>query len=574
MKAFLVWTLSFLLAWEPFAFSASKTFDSDMKNYLETTHLTQKRLTLREFYNANATRFPKELREALKPMLEKMGSYVLPKFDVTKVKGPEGEAAYRFSAQQDGKSVSFVVFNGGDKMDIRVNGQSIAKSDHLTLAQYFEKFGMTQPQATETLGQRQPASTLRGVLSAQQIQRMNKSMQRQYFQQLRGLMESIEAAQNAFGYGKGKTSSTLTIKADKYAVLFALLNPEASAQTGPDSGASCVAGGYVTTVGWNSGRINPQTGKVEPGWSCGSDGHGGVASEMRGRCAAGEFLCNPVLYGSGQSNCSPVGADTTKFCNHVVSGSDIPDLSKNRAEFNQLKTKAENQAQMLLSKCASNHFSAGQLNSDQQWTCHNLQDRYSTIESWSCANTSFAQKYQKLCADAVFNPPTVTPPPVVQQPPAATQPPQLPTKDPQGNWYCDSLPGDMKLGPIDNSACPNHQQINRTQCMDRKGTAQDAYQCVCYDGEVANGFKCSPHQDTADNSGVSHHRRQRTPPPQAKGPNWWIIAGAALAGLGLFYWIDKSTMKSNFDYMSSVYTATSTTTVTTLPTPRSDPGVR
>lgn len=597
MKAFLSatlsWTLSFLLAWEPFALAASKTFDADLKNFVTQTGLTQKRLTLNELYKLNYGFLPKDAREGFKPDAQ-MGNYLLPKFDVTRVKGPDGEEAYQFSASQDGKAISFMIVNGPEKIFLRVNGQNVSLSDHITLAEYFKKFGLNDQQIAQTGNNRGPASSGGKLLSAEQIMRMGKAQQIKYFKQLRDLMQSMEETQNAMGLGGKKTSSDARVPSDKYSILFVLLNPDAQAQSS-DNGHDCVAAGYTSTVSWNSKRIDPQTGKVVPGYSCGSDGNGGVPAQYRGSCTQqNQFLCNPVLYGDGGGHalCAPAGADTTKFCNTIVKGNDIPDLSKNRDEFNALKSKAEAQATLLLNACAANKFQADQIRKDQAWTCQNLRERYTTVESWNCANADFAKGYPKLCKDSTFNPPQAPQPPVAEQPPVAPQPPQPPvtppSQSPDGSWYCDSLPGDMFYPQINTCPMPGADPDQSATCLDRKSggplsdktPAMPATLCKCVSGSMTQDFRCSAQPgNTADGSdSSSHHHAKKTPPPKPKGPNWWVIFGAGLAGAYLLYRIDKSSQNQSFNYLAGVATSTSTTTststVTTLPAPRVLNGVR
>jgi|GEM_PF-2695517 len=593
MKAILVWTLSFLMAWEPFALAASnaKSTGADFKNYLEFTHITQKRMTISELYYKSYGFLPKHVREELKPMVEKMGDYLLPKFDVTKVKGPNGEDAYQLSASQDGKSFSFVVLNN-ETTFMRVNGHDLSAKDLMSTQNVMTKFGLNSQQVAEVANIRTPASTTggHGLLSAEQIQRMSKAQQRQYFKQFRDLLQSMEEVQHAFNYGK-KTSSNTKTSADKYSVLFNLISADALADQDVAGNPWCTAAGYNSNVAWNAQRLNPQTNRVEPGWSCGTDGHGNVPEYMRKKsdgslCNSNEFACNPVIYGSYKS-CAPAGAATTQICNSQVTGSDIPDLAKNYREFNNLKIDAENMARGTSATCGEVTINNARMRDDQRTTCENLKARLATIQSWDCARPEFAKKYTKLCGDPVFNPPPVAgQPPVAQQPPVAGQPPvaQQPPVVAQpvddGQIHCDHLPDNMSLTQ---SSCDGGTagagykgadgQQKYASCMNGD-KAQSAYMCVCDDGNpVVGKMKCAAvKSNTADDDSSAHSRRHRkSKTVKSTGPNWWIIAAAGLAGLGLFYWIDKTTMKSTYTGLSNILT---TPTPVTIPPPRIDPGVR
>ncbi|PIS10184.1 MAG: hypothetical protein COT73_10730 [Bdellovibrio sp. CG10_big_fil_rev_8_21_14_0_10_47_8] len=415
MRDLIIWTLSILLSFEP-ALARTTHIDSrakaesnvnDIKSFLEKTQITQQSVSLRKFYDNVQDQLPEEMRKTIEPVAKAFGAYRLPKFDVSKVKLSDGKEHYQLQAVQDGQAIS-ITFVEGERVFMKVNGQNLSAEDMQgDIGSLMKKMGADSAQTQLYFpSQRGPASVGRAVatqnlapkkiqlLSAQQIKKLSLPDRKKYFHQFRQLLASMEAAQNALIQKTNKSIKKTPKKTSRFDYIQWLISEAWAAD--PDEGKYCVAAGYIPTVNYSAAR-QAEKGR---GLSCGVDSETGtVAKEWQGNCQSGEFLCNPLVYGPGKGKlCASAGPDTTAQCNSKVSDNDIPDLSKNPEEFNQLKAKAQQNAEYLMETCGLQDFSHQNLTKDQVGACENVKVRVSVIESWTCSNDDFVAKYGKtLC---------------------------------------------------------------------------------------------------------------------------------------------------------------------------------
>ncbi len=546
LKITLVWTLAVLLGFQPAVLAAAaktSTMD-DLKTFLEASQITQKSQNLKEFLKARESLLSPQVYSRLMEVATEYPDAMIPKIDVTKIKGPNGEEQLQFSAIQDGKSASAVVV-ANKKVFIKVNGKTLSPAEMQNTEIYFKKVGLSDDMVQKFFAKREIASSATGILSAEQINKLPIKEKRLYFKQFRQLIESIEAVQQMKN-SESTTSSHRTPLIDLFAQV--VLGEEAFAAPGED----CVAAGYTTQTANNPNReVN---GKKVGGETCGSnpDGSGVILESLNGDCAVRQFQCNPLVYGSHRRICISAGRDTTKLCNDQAKDNDIPrhtDLNSKDAqqEFFKLKESAMNQARAAAAVCAGfqRHTFKG-MQDDQKETCHNLTQRIATIESWSCTNTDFKAAYKKICPTTVdpSNPTIGGDVPATGDDQGQGQTPAVPASPlPDGKVYCTKLPANMVLTPA--SGCSESRgttvQNDPKGCDDGKGNGQPVCIYTCDNRMQMVGKLICPEAGAviggADGSGKDKDKKKAK---KDEGINWWLIGGLGVAGLLAFHWMAKS----------------------------------
>lgn len=548
MKKIVVWFVSTLLIVQPAVFAAGKTNMTELKSLIEYSEVTKRSMTFKELYGKSVAFLPKKSRMQIEPLLAEYGDVVLPKFSVSKIKNSKGNDFYQLSAVQNGKSITLAL-GDSHNTSIKINGKEISESDFSDFKSLLQKSGMTNAELKNVpASRRQPAQVY--ILNSAEIQKLNKSQQRTYFKQLRGLLESMEAVDKAIIQKSSRDSASNNGSSPNRKPASAM--PLMGLMMGPEAFAggveqACVAAGYVTNTGKNPQKNNRIT--------CGSDGLGNVQSELRGNCKSNQFLCNPAVYGPN-GGCVDASRETTKVCNQNVSGQDIPDLnSENKQKFEELRSSAMTYSEQVMQVCGES--TKGILSADQMETCTNFQDRKNVIESWDCANPDFSSKYPKLCSGA--NQPGPGDGGGAGNGGAGGDQPGLPgtpsgpgtggpgadvPSGPGGSGgddsyvRCESLPNDMTF-KVD-LGCQNGSMF-RSSCTDRSGNAQVAYQCSCDDGNpVVGKLKCGAFGQ--DGSGKDKKKVKK----KRNGPNWLLIGGAGLVGLLAFHWLNKKAVKQQY----------------------------
>lgn len=571
MRNFLIWTLSILLGFEPALMAKGQANrQSEIKAFLEKSELGKKSQSLVEMYHKVSADIPAQEALKLNDFMVFSKGHKLPKFDIRKMTSSDGKVYYQLQGVQNGQSVTAEIYTEGSHF-MRINGKVFTAQDMRSPQKVFAKLGIPAADIKKIYPSKAQAN---GFLSAEQILKLPRKKQAQYFKNFRQLLESMEAVQNA--KTPRKTASN-ELMGPRFEIIAKWLQGE-PAYAAFNAGDSCIAGGHIANVVYNKKRkVNN---KIVPGLSCGSDGNGGIVAQYSTlpngtRCAYGEFSCNSLIYGDG-GGCIPAGRETTKACNLTIKGNDIPDrFQNNKEEFNRYKDKAlmvaEAISSQVCSQLDSSSPSANDLVADQKETCRNFQDRYETMKKWTCDNPEFKNSYKKLCEEpappAPAEPPPVAAPPEVvtpapTAPPAAPAEPAAPPKDER--LRCENLP----VNESTQSDCNNGNVLRKTtgdvRCLDGE-TLRDIYVCSCDEGPVQPGFKCLQSQDDSGSGKL----KSKKPKKKDKGPNWWLIGGVAFAGLLVFHWLNKRSAKIQYGYLEPEEQKPPVETpVTPAPTPR------
>ncbi len=203
MRTALIWTLSILLGFEPALFAAGKNPNSEIKAFLETSQITQRSMTIKDLFAKTSASLPESVRVDLETFVSKQGNVLIPKFDVNKVSGPNGEGLYQIQAVQDGQAIS-MTFVLGKEVFMKVNGTNYTWNEMNDVRQVMAKAGLGPKEIQENFPSRKPANAAK-FLSADQILKLNPEQKKLYFKQFRDLLESMEAVENALS---NKTTSS------------------------------------------------------------------------------------------------------------------------------------------------------------------------------------------------------------------------------------------------------------------------------------------------------------------------------------------------------------------------------
>ncbi len=579
MRNFIIWTLTFLLGFEPALMAEGNAkVHADLKSFLEMSELGKRPVTFRELYNKFSAYLPQAQKDELKLFIQNYGNLEIPKMDISKIRvSGQADDVFKLQVVQAGHSGTMEIMNSG-KIFARVNGQALTPKDMFSTPNVMQKVGLPRPALT-TFKRAKPGPDL---LSAKDILKLKKSDQKKYFKDFRELLASMEAVQNAnFNV---KSNAMLDLNEEKFSVVARLLRGEKA--FADEEGMDCVAAGYMTTAH----RTNGGKGKL----TCGSDGQDGIPLELRQRpnnqepCGKTEFACNQAVYGEVGAICVPAGKDSTLLCNKNITMSnpkaDIPDLAGNNVKkFIELRDKARSAAADVAKVCASTREQYPKdaaaskrgkkaakspiqgLIDDQLQTCDNFDARLAVINSWDCEkNPQFKKDYKQLCEEKKQEEELVS---VAKDPasgadakpagPAPTQgtqapPAMLSCNDPSLKQY--SLDSKCEGGGSGRTDDKNFQ------CLGPDGKPvpnEKIYECFCYnkDGQnigPASKMKCGPGASSSGADGKKGGDDDGIGGWLKKNKSWLIPLGFGFLGLLVYHWLAKKSVDQNYQYLDPV----------------------
>lgn len=542
VKAWISWVVSMLLAFQPTAWALSKDDQQNLKKFLEETQITQREVSLKEFYEKTKHSYPENVRKELKALVDADPNLKLPKISVTKVTGSNGEEDVQLQFVHNGGS-AIMTLVGKDGIFAKVGKEVIRYEDMQNLDKANTSFEKAiSPKGRMATTDRNPSSIPnRGAtpvfLKAKDLMKLDKNSQRKYFKNLRDLLETMEEVQHTVV--PKKTGSLEKSQIDLFVSLFIT---QAFA-AGNEVGMACIIGGHLSTF------QKEANGKL----SCGE----GDRNLSQGCPVATDVRCNPVVYGSDKPICVTAGYTTTQLCNKAVTGGgfkDIPDIAKTSAELDKLTEAARSQAAQLQAVCEGS-FSESSAPSaafrnkfkDQFATCAEFQNRVAEINRWPCSNPEFKsnKNYARLC-EAANNggqlPPV--PPPGTD---GGTQPPapggQLPPVTTDDNNTCDPK---MHILRGESREChPSQSTDSGSGFCTKDGNRVPAISCSCNGVLEPVGKPCG-NTSPADDGGKK----------KPKKSGWWKRNGklvlatvGGLVGLGVFYKLRKDAIKKQYDQM-------------------------
>ncbi len=559
MRPFIIWTLTFLLSFEPALFAAGKGANGNVKAFLEYSQLAQKPVTIQEFFTKNSNLLPEEVNQDFQTFLKKNGQLKMPKFDVSKIL-VNGEEQYQLQAIENGKSASVTVVLGKEVF-AKVNGKNLTWADMNDPRQVFAKLDVNSKVVAENFPGSKP--TKNTGLTAEQLSKLTPDQRKQYIKQLRGLMESMEAVENAFAGKKTTSNELLKEKLQVVAMLLSGEFAQAASVDPKDLGRGCVAAGWMTAVGMDGSRQ-----------ACGAgdkNAHEGCGAELR---------CNPTIFGTnnGSPICLPAGRDTTKGCGAAVKDSDIPDTLNDLAKIVEFRDKAIKYADDNISHLCGNEtkVKGSKLVEDQAATCSAFVDRYTEIKTWDCKSDIGKRNHPnlaKLCKAPSPGPVTGGPPAVVSTPsvvsnpqPGATSGAQTPPA--MGVVSCDKLPFGMTMNQNDCSNMGATAANGSCVGADGKASSKTPYVCMCGDkklGDVQEAGRCPGSKPSGSGSGTGGKVKK-----EKEGTNWLLVGGIGIGLMYLMHWLTKRALSEQYGQINPG-TQTPDITVPPLPTTMAPP---
>lgn len=572
MRNFLIWTLSILLGFEPALFAQGQANKlGEIKAFLEKSEIGKESLTLTDVYHNVSKEIPPQEIDDLRTFMTISKGMKLPKFDIRKMKDSKGKEYFQLQAVQGGQSVTAEIY-GDQKQFMRINGKVLSAQDMTSVQTVMAKLGVPDEDIKENFP-RGPASA-KGLMTFEQLKKMPKADRVIYFKQFRQLLESMEAVENS---RMNRRTSSSEQNPSKFEVVTRLLQGE-PAFADFKEGDSCIAGGHVARVKFDKKR--QENGKTVPGYVCGSNGDGEVATEYRGSCGPREFSCNRAIYGSNRK-CVTASSDTTKMCGEDMEGKDIPDIAtsnpKPKEAWNLLLKQAKDEAERTRTECDTIVGKAEKkktnLEADQLKTCNDFLGRYAVIMKWDCGIDDFKGKYKALCETPAAGGPApgadagAGPGPETATGGATTTTTTMPAQTVPGRLQCSQLPANESTSTNCENGLTRRRASGDVYCeedVSGKKVQRDIFECQCADGgPVVSKFKCQePVKATAD--GDTGKKKKK----KSSGPNWWLIGGAGLLGLLVFNWLQKRSLKDQYQQLEPTPQLPPVPAPVTAPVPR------
>jgi len=577
MKNTVIWTLAFLLGFEPALMAQGQARqNADIKAFIEMSGISKRPVTFRELYNKFSAYLPQAQKEELKGFIQTYGDMQIPKMDITKINGGSGagDEIYKLQVVQKGQAGSIEIFNDG-KQFARVNGQVLTADDMKSTQTVMEKVGIPK-QAAATF--KRPVRVGPDLLSGSDILKLKKADQKAYMKQFRAILASMEAVQTVDLQTK---TTALERSSGKFDVIARWLRGQDALAM--KEGDKCVVAGNVTEVGIKDKRL-----------TCGVDAQGMVFDSLRRKsdgetCGEKQFACGLEVYGpTGGNFCVPIGKDSTLKCNEYMDKHPEADILAEAAKapnsaskFRELMASAKAAAEDVRKTCqgitaesaatparsAKNTKNRAKgLIDDQIQTCAEFDKRWETLSKWDCEkNADFKKNYEKLCkekAEAGGGNVGVTddgkPKPEAGNPAAGTgtppPPPGSTTGAPGEIVACDNLPMQYSLDNPGSSCAYGRTKNKDFTCKDSAGKPLEnhkIYECFCKDKDgkdvaPVDRYKCTATAASADaaaGGGKSWFKRNS---------KWLIPLAFGFVGLLVFHWLNKKAAKQNYEYLEPV----------------------
>ncbi len=364
--------LSFAMAYTPGLAVAAKSkadFSQDgpvfVRQLLKELPINKQEISKKKMLNFFLEKQQVEYHQGAKKFFKFLPLKKLPKYQVDRVKLPNGQDTYKISFTHNKKYVSMeMVF--GPKVYARVNGYEITNKDMLHDA--------GRGAMMKALG----VSPAKRLFPASVVKKLNKGERALYTYHLRKVVMAMDAVQKA----NEKARNAAVNKYKDLNALFMLLFGE-KAYASEYDGNPCV------NAGWTSQYVNG---------SCSIPGSNGCQYQgERG------ILCNPVIFGrtSGGNYCVRADNNASSSCdqqNPLTSPGNVRAvIESNGQTYNQQSVNALNAAiESAIRACANPPASN---RADQEEACEVLRRRHG----------QFVAIQEDIIADIDSGPNTITP---------------------------------------------------------------------------------------------------------------------------------------------------------------------
>lgn len=487
MRTMIVWTLSILLGFEPALLAAGTKINpnSDIKAFLENSQITLRTMTIKELYSRTSKDLPDSVRADFETFISKQGNALVPKFDVNKVTGPNGEELYQIQAVQDGKAVS-MTFVLGKEVFMKLNGTNFTWTEMSDVRQVMAKAGLEPKEIQENFPNRKPASNR--TLSADQILRLNKDQKKIYFKQFRNLLDSMDAVEKALGHKKTSSHNSPRFPDKAQLLVQFWLGPLATADESSPEVEKCKKS-FLKDSGDN--RVTS-----------------GNGTDVRAPFS--DLVCNPT---------SP----------------------KAKENYEDWRKKAEISMKNVEIGCAKKQVEDDTLEA----RCEKYKREEAPLLQWRCKDPEFNAAHS-YCQDPLFKSQTPDPVPEKAALEVSTASVSDSVPLPEAMQSCSVEPRDNHLSFKEQNECASAESngLIKTRpwiCFEanRVSSSRMVYECECQNGGTIIGkMKCS-------GGAKSNSLAEKVTPglKKAKAINWLPIA--VIGGfIGLSYWAIHSVNKA------------------------------
>lgn len=498
-----------------------------INQFLKETGLTTKKMTVGEYWRMVRHAYPESLQKQLDLWVSLNRSEMMPAIEATSFKDANGVEQVRLTLSSGGQSAN-LTFTGNEETPMKINGVSFSKKELLNYNSFNDlarKLSKQDPALKKSLktGSQSIISTS-GVLTFEEYNKLSSRQKAEYLVRLR---QTMEAAQRVYQTIYGEQAYIDLNKKYEWA-LRAVFGEEA--QAAGLLGKPCIVAGYLSIYG-------------ESG-SCGGSVQGAadLSAKMaanKASCSNNGVACNPMVYGfdkGGSAYCVP--RSDVKYATRVCN-------SKSPLQGSDPKLEGENKKRIIesyLKKVKGQEIDL-KLNEEGKIS----EEQYKQISSYlgdlqNYINSAIAEcgqaplkDIQKQREDQVsacneirtrafsLQSFAVNPEPQLPPPPPAPQP-ELPNPGPTCD---DQMPGSTVGSDGKTCSCPTGSKPSKNE--------GEEGMCVVVEGGGSNdlpGGKNAP-KEVGTECGF-----------WCKNKNWIVPVGAGLLGLGLFWWMFKSSNKS------------------------------
>ncbi len=401
MRSLIVFAMSIAMTFQPSAGAMTLAQQNKVKEFFERTELTTKEVPLNEFVTKVSPGLSKNVLQELQSFSAQNPGLVLPKFNVSKVIGKNGQQEIQVSfvgKDRKGKAIGSMSFQiiGKGQVFAKVGDSEVKFDDMKSMATVMAKIN----QGLDPNYKPGYKTKNYGLLTAKNVSRLSLDEKRKYFKGLRELLGTLETLENQKIDRKPAKTSSLDPRS--YFISQLLKTAEAKAQLSYNAEAvgsikvgssanSCIYAGYVTNYGYKAdGAVyNAATDKKAGHYACGGAESDFQLEANKCRSATGAIRCNPDVYGADPEVCAKEHSrSATLECNAIATKFDAfpkADLKdKNSAGFDKLREQVIAKLKVQEAACAEIAKDKKDRLEDQKATCDNLTQRIEEIKNVTC----------------------------------------------------------------------------------------------------------------------------------------------------------------------------------------------
>jgi hypothetical protein len=352
----LIWTLSWTLAVQPALAKSSQTPVDLLNPLFKHSQINRGPQKFSDFLKKNKSFFSSAVFIHLSRLSQAYPDLEMPRIDVNKLSGPEGDVQLQFSASMNGMSAIMLIAGSESELNTKVQGQKLELSSDQDPEEFFAQFGVKK-------------SPLQ-ILKAEQLKMLSKAQQQKYILEVRALLRDVERVQNAFVI---QDVSQIQVPSQFFANVF--LGAEAFASDLDNK--DCLVAGWVTKVGQ----------RKDNSLSCGGGDTSFLTGGRREGCQSqGTILCQPAIFGNANpALCVKVSKSSTAECVEKSKNNkfDAPYDAKSQEDWDKARNSVLAAIGNALDVCGTTYETKG-ISEDQSAACKSLAQQQEKVAAWDC----------------------------------------------------------------------------------------------------------------------------------------------------------------------------------------------